>query len=65
VDTRTDRSGGDPWVIALAEVDGCTVVTHEVATGRRSRPNIPDVCADRKIPVIGVLDLIRNEGWKV
>ncbi len=64
LDTRTDRSGADPWVIGLAEVEKCTVVTQERATGRPQRPNIPDVCQARKVPVIGVLDLIRAEGWK-
>jgi hypothetical protein len=65
LDTRTNRSGADPWVIAVGEVKMCTVVTHENATGSPKRPNIPDVCHARGIPVIGVLDLIKAEGWKV
>src|SRR6185369_14221340 len=44
LDTRTNRSGADPWVIAVGEARGCAVVTHENATGSANRPNIPDVC---------------------
>jgi hypothetical protein len=65
LDTRTNRSGADPWVIAVAQVKGCTVVTHESLTGRPQRPNIPDVCKARDIPWMGVLDVIKTEGWRI
>ena len=63
VDTRANRSAGDPFVIALAQTEKCTVVTGERATGQLDRPNIPDVCQVLGIPCIGLLQLIRNEGW--
>lgn len=63
VDTRANRSGADPFVIALAQVEGCTVVTGERPTGRVDRPNIPDVCRGLNVPWVSLLQLIRNEGW--
>ena len=38
------RSGGDPFVIALAMVKSGTVVTEEKPTGNIAKPRIPDVC---------------------
>ena len=64
LDTRANRSSADPFVIALAQVHGCTVVTGERATNSPNRPNIPDVCNALGIPVITLLQLARNEGWR-
>lgn len=64
LDTRLNRSAGDPFVIALAKLEGCTVVTGEHPTGTMDRPNIPDVCAALGIRCISVLDMIREEGWR-
>jgi len=45
VNTRRSRSVADPFVIALARVQGLTVVTAERASGSPQKPRIPDVCA--------------------
>ncbi len=63
LDTRKGRSGADTFVIALAQIEGCTVVTAERATTSPDRPNIPDVCSVMKIRVISLLELIREQGW--
>jgi len=63
LDTRKNRSAADPFVIALAQLEGCRVVSGEGLTGSMSRPNIPDVCAELNIPCISLLQMIRNEGW--
>lgn len=65
VDTRKNRSGCDPWVIALARERHFTVVTAEKRTGTLARPKIPDVCEDLGIPCIETIDLFRRQGWKV
>jgi len=64
IDTRRNRSSGDPFVIALAQARGCSVVTGERASGVIAKPNIPDVCAVLKIPCVNVLTMFRIEGWK-
>jgi hypothetical protein len=64
VNTQKGRSQADPFVIALARTQGCTVVTNEVALGSLERPRIPDVCNALRIPCINVLGLIRAEGWR-
>lgn len=63
LDTRKSRSGADPFVIALAQLNNATVVTNERTTGRAERPNIPDVCNALRIRCINILELIREQGW--
>lgn len=65
VDTRRNRSGGDPWVIALALTQGLTVVAGERPSGNLSKPKIPDVCSALGVPCIGVLDFFRLQGWRI
>lgn len=57
------RSAADPFVIAVARVKACAVVTGEVRTGNLMRPRIPDVCEALSIDCCGFLDLIKREGW--
>jgi len=63
LDQRKNRSGADPFVIALAQLNECTVVSNERATKSPERPNIPDVCRAYGIRCITVLELIREQGW--
>jgi hypothetical protein len=63
VDTRSGRSAADPFVIALARIANCAVVTGERATYSSSRPNIPDVCRAIGIECLSLLELLRREGW--
>jgi Domain of unknown function (DUF4411) len=64
VDTRKNRSAGDPFVIALAQARRLKVVTGERASGVIAKPNIPDVCTALGIECINILSMFRNEGWK-
>ena len=63
INQRESRSGADPFVIALAQVEGCAVLTAEKPTRSSKRPNIPDVCDALGIPWLTILQLFRNEGW--
>ncbi len=63
VNLNTGHGASDPFVIALAQVRGLTVVTAE--SSKPTRPKIPDVCKSMKVPCIGLLDLFRAEGWKI
>ncbi len=64
IDTRKNRSSGDPFVIALAQSRGLSVVTGEKASGLLAKPNIPDVCIALNVTWMNVLSMFRNEGWK-
>ena len=64
IDTRKNRSSGDPFVIGLAQARGLSVVTGERASGVITKPNIPDVCTALGITCINVLSMFRNEGWR-
>lgn len=61
VDTKNGKSGGDPFVIAIAScglpID--TVVTQENPGGMR----IPEVCDHEDIRCLNLADFIDAEGW--
>lgn len=65
VDKRRNRSGADPFVIALAQIqmEKCTVVTYETHGNIQTNPRIPDVCDALGIRCINVSALIQDEGW--
>jgi hypothetical protein len=64
VDTKKNRSVGDPWVIALAFVRRLTVVTGEKPSGNLAKPKIPDVCKDLGVSCIGMVDFFREQNWR-
>ena len=64
IDTRKNRSGADPFVIALALVEGLSVVTAENLSGSLERPKIPDVCRALSIRCLNMLELFREQGWR-
>lgn len=64
VDTAKGRSGGDPFVIALALAADpvLTVLTQELG-GTADRPKIPFVCQSEGVPCMNLLALIEAEDW--
>ena len=62
IDTRRNRSGSDPFVIAVAQVHGLAVVSYEQRSGAVRRPHIPDVCDALNIRTLGLVDLFREQG---
>ena len=65
VDNQTNRSGADPFVVALAQLHDLTVVTYEERTHSARRPKIPDVCDSLNLRCITVVDLVREQGWAI
>lgn len=63
VDPARPRLGADPFVMALARLRACTVVTQETPTGHPTRLKIPDVCRALGIPWMNLLQFIRQQGW--
>ena len=63
IKARKNRSGADPFVIAVAICEQCSVVTHE-GSGSDQTPKIPDVCRAYNVPFQVLSQLIRDEGWK-
>lgn len=64
VNYKTGRSGGDPWVIALAQVENCKVITGEKPSTNLSKPKIPNICTALKIPCLNILDFLRDQDLK-
>ncbi|MBX9720834.1 MAG: DUF4411 family protein, partial [Candidatus Obscuribacterales bacterium] len=54
----------DPFVIALASVHRCAVITEEEPSAKPNKPRIPDVCKDLGIKTLKLVDVIKQEGWK-
>lgn len=67
VDTRKNRSGADPFVIAIASLydPRLVVITEERPTGNIEKPNIPDVCTVEGLNHVSVLGLIVQEDWRL
>lgn len=59
------RTSADPFVIALASVEGWQIVTDEKPTGNMQRPNIPDVCGKLGLTTFDILRVIKTEKWIV
>ena len=57
------RSIADPFVIAVARVYACKVVTGELRRNL-SRPNIPDVCEALGVPWTNLLGMFREQHWQ-
>ena len=58
------RNQADPFVIALAEINSCAVVSEENMNQNMNAPKIPFVCQTRSIDCIKFIDVIRREKWK-
>jgi len=61
--TGTNRSGADPFVIALARCRTAQVISQE-RFGSDQRPKIPDVCRAYSVPCERLKQLITLEGWR-
>lgn len=53
----------DPWIIALACLNGGIVVTEETGNGHPASVKIPDVCRQEGVLYVRLVDVIRREGW--
>jgi hypothetical protein len=63
VKAMKNQNRADAFVIAVAELQGATVVTGEGRDGSANRPKIPYICRERGIDCITLADLIESEGW--
>jgi hypothetical protein len=65
------RNDADPWVIALAQADGLTVVTYEGrqfsgAPARRSRfPKMPEICATLGVSCVNPSEALNQLGFRL
>lgn len=64
VDPTKTTPDADPFIIALAISEGCTVITSEKPANPGARPKIPDVCARHNVKSISLLEFFRQEKWK-
>lgn len=57
----TGKNEGDPYVVALAIVENCVVVTNESMSNNPNGPKVPDVCLVEDISCIKFVEVIRRE----
>ncbi|MEE8173274.1 MAG: DUF4411 family protein [Alphaproteobacteria bacterium] len=57
--------GADPFVIALAVMNGWHVVSAERGGSLANNPNIPTVCNAIGVQHIRFFEMLRGEGWKL
>ena len=62
VNIKTGGSAADPWVIAVAQVRGLTVVSGEIR--RLPKLTIPSVCDAKGVPHLNFLNMIIELGWR-
>jgi hypothetical protein len=65
IKAHSTKSMGDPWVIALAEINKVPVVQYENKGKKNGAPKIPDVCSARGITCLTLIDVLRAEGFKL
>ncbi len=64
IDERKNRSGADPFVIAVALTRGCSVLTGEgPSRSPTKRPHIPDVCLALRIRTLRMIEFFREQEW--
>jgi len=64
VETGKNKSASDPFVIALARLNGACVITGEHSRNIE-KPRIPDVCRAMSIRCINLLDFMREMKWRL
>ena len=62
VESGSNRSGSDPWVIALAKIRGAVAV-HQESHGTPKKPKIPNVCEHYGVRHMTILEVVKAEGW--
>lgn len=55
----------DPFVIALADMNGWHVVSAERGGSLANNPNIPTVCNALGVQHVRFFEMLRGEGWKL
>lgn len=54
----------DPFVVAVAKIYKCTVVTYEKTNGNSKHPAIPDLCKEYRVDCCSMADFFKKEGWQ-
>lgn len=55
----------DPFVVALADINGWQVVSAERGGSLENNPNIPTVCNAIGVTHMRFFEMLRQEGWKL
>jgi hypothetical protein len=64
LDLKQNKSGGDPFVIALAKQEGACVITSEKLSRSPLKPKIPDICNALSVPYMTPLQFLQKQQWR-
>ena len=65
LDRKKKKSSADPFLIACAKINACSLVTEERPSGGPEKMKIPDVCKEMGIECISILEVCRREGLRL
>ena len=65
IDLKKNKSSADPFIIATAIHNGCTLVTEEKLSNSPVKVKIPDVCKDYDIDCINLVEMFRRESLRL
>ncbi len=54
----------DPFVVAVAKINNCTVVTYESRNGSPTHPAVPDLCKEYGVDCCSVSEFFKKENWR-
>lgn len=64
LDLKKNKSSADPFVIATAKLNSCSVVTEEKPSNSATKKKIPDVCNAVGVECITIIKMFRREGLR-
>ena len=64
INLNKEKTQADPYVVAVAKIKNCIVVTGESIQPRKDKTKIPEVCKDFNIQWMNILEMMRREGWR-
>jgi len=64
VDENLSYDQADPYVISLAQLRECTVVTEEKPGPSKRKDKIPDVCKSLGVRVTTFIGMVEEFGWR-
>lgn len=66
VDENLSYEQADPYIISLAQIRECTVVTEEkpAPAQKKRKDKIPDICRSLGITVTTFIGMVEKFGWK-
>lgn len=64
VDVNKTIPDADPFVVAIARSQGCTVINSEKPANPGGRPKIPDACRKYNVKCTSLIEFFKEQNWR-